>query len=222
MNDEKKEYASPPCSLQDWQAGEQASVAADVASWRGKERDRLLAARRALDPSQRLAHDESIMAHLDRYLQTQLIPGELPLIAVYWPIRGEPDLRNWYSQVAGRGWRLALPAVIERNSALCFRGWRPGESLQPDLLNIPAPAEAPEVLPTVIITPFVGYDREGYRLGNGGGYYDRSLPAMARLPRLIAVGHQFGALRSIYPQPHDIPMNAVVTERGVQEFASCA
>ncbi|ANO52463.1 5-formyltetrahydrofolate cyclo-ligase [Woeseia oceani] len=220
MNEPEKEYASPPCSLQDWQTGEHTSVAADIASWRDNERKRLLAQRRAMDSAARLSHDQSIMAHLDQYLLALIGSGEQPLIAVYWPIRGEPDLRRWYSQAAGRGWRLALPAVVRRDAALSFRSWCPGDELRPDLLNIPAPAACDEVEPAVIITPFVGYDRGGYRLGNGGGYYDRSLPAMARMPQLIAVGDHFGALRSIYPQPHDIPMNAVVTEQGVEEFAS--
>ena len=222
MTDDIKEYASPPCSLQEWQAGVQATAAADVAAWRNKERARLLAQRRSLDSAQRLSNDQSIARHLDHYLQAQVGPGELPLLAVYWPIRGEPDLRDWYSQVAGRGWRLALPAVVARDAPLSFRSWTPGEALQPDLLNIPAPAARADVVPEVIITPFVGYDRAGYRLGNGGGYYDRSLPALPRRPLLVAVGDSHGALRSIYPQLHDIPMQAVVTEQGVHEIPSYA
>jgi 5-formyltetrahydrofolate cyclo-ligase len=77
--------------------------------------------------------------------------------------------------------------------------------------NIPVPADGVEVVPDVLIAPFVGFDARNYRLGYGGGFFDRTLAGLATPRRVIGVGHPSGALPTIYPQPHDIPMDAIAT-----------
>ena len=85
--------------------------------------------------------------------------------------------------------------------------------------NIPIPSERALVEPTVLLVPLLGFDAAGYRLGYGGGYYDRTLAASAPRPFTIGVGHEFGRLQSIYPQSHDIPLDVIVTECGVTRFS---
>src|SRR5690606_34513324 len=100
------------------------------------------------------------------------------VIGIYWPFRGEPDLREWASSAVDRGARLALPVVVARGKPLEFRSWSPGEKLEKGVWNIPVPAAGEVVLPHVVVAPVVGYDDANYRLGYGGGFYDRTLAAM--------------------------------------------
>jgi 5-formyltetrahydrofolate cyclo-ligase len=120
------------------------------------------------------------------------------------------------------GLRLALPVVVERARPLVFRPWWPGVRMEPGVWSIPVPAEGEPMLPDVVVSPLVGFDGRGYRLGYGGGYYDRTLAALrdaGRPPRAIGVGHELAWLETIHPQPHDVPMAVVVTERRVLEAA---
>jgi 5-formyltetrahydrofolate cyclo-ligase len=80
--------------------------------------------------------------------------------------------------------------------------------------NIPVPADGPQVMPKIVIAPVVGFDPDCYRLGYGGGYFDRTLMAMPAGTRVIGVGYAQAAIPTIHPQPHDIPMNLIVTEKG--------
>jgi len=80
--------------------------------------------------------------------------------------------------------------------------------------NTPVPTEGEEVLPDVVIAPLVGFDAACYRLGHGGGFFDRTLASLRRRPRVIGVGYGRLALRTIYPQPHDVPMDFIMTEDG--------
>jgi 5-formyltetrahydrofolate cyclo-ligase len=148
-----------------------------------------------------------VAAELDR-----LIPGEPgTIVSLYWPFRGELDLRDWMRSAAARGVRIALPVVVEKGQPLVFREWLPGARLTRGVWNIPIPADGAEVTPGVIISPVVGFDPRNYRLGYGGGFFDRTLAAMKTPRRVIGVGHPSGALPTIHPQPHDIPMDIIVT-----------
>ncbi|RPH58874.1 MAG: 5-formyltetrahydrofolate cyclo-ligase [Burkholderiales bacterium] len=181
------------------------------ASWRSAERRRLIAERLAMPAGERRRGADRIGATLDR------IVGDASdlIVAVYWPIRGEPDLRGWIDSIRARGARCALPVVVAPGVPLVFRRWDAGARLQPGIWNIPVPADGDRVTPHLVIAPVVGYDVAGYRLGYGGGYYDRTLAAAAPRPRAIGVGYARSALPSIDPQPHDIPMDAIVTDGGV-------
>ena len=103
---------------------------------------------------------------------------------------------------------------VEKKAPLVFRLWQPGGRLVPGVWNIPIPADGDEVLPDVVIAPVVGFDSACYRLGYGGGFFDRTL---ATLPHALAigVGYDAAAISTIYPLPHDVPMEAIVTERGI-------
>ena len=89
----------------------------------------------------------------------------------------------------------------------------PGQAMRSGFWNIPVPTQRDVVLPDLMLAPLVGFDQGNYRLGYGGGYFDRTLASRDPRPIVIGVGYDFGALETIFPQPHDIPMHAILTER---------
>jgi 5-formyltetrahydrofolate cyclo-ligase len=114
--------------------------------------------------------------------------------------------------VRDRGGRCALPAVVARGKPLVFRPWNLGEPLAKGVWNIPVPATTEHVVPDIVIAPVVGFDRACYRLGYGGGFFDRTLATMKNAPRKLGVGFQQQALPTIHPQPNDVPMDMIITE----------
>lgn len=183
----------------------------DLKRWRTVERERLIALRLAIPAEERRRLSERIARELDRLL------GDLSgrTVAAYLPFRGEPDLRFWIEGLSLRGAIAALPVVVAPRSPLEFRTWSRGEPLRPGVWNIPVPGGGTVVTPDVVIAPVVGYDAACYRLGHGGGFYDRTLAALPRRPRILGVGYERLALRTIYPQTYDVPMDAIVTESSV-------
>lgn len=176
--------------------------------WRKVERERLIAARLALPADVRTAHAAIIAEKLD----ARLGDASGKVIAIYWPFRGEPDLRGWAGKMSDQGATIALPVVVEKAAPLVFRSWKAGEKLEKGVWNIPIPAEGAVVIPDVVISPVVGFDGRNYRLGYGGGFYDRTLAALARRPVVIGVGYELQRIATIHPQPHDIAMDVVLTE----------
>lgn len=209
------EYASPPCFMHELEAGEGAQLRHpdpklwnDVTRWRKAERERLIAARLAIPAEERIARSNRIAEKLTVAI------GRVKdhLIGVYWPIRGEPDLRKWMTDIVGAGGRIALPVVIKKGWPLEFRRWAPGDPMERGIWNILVPSHGPSVQPGVVIAPLVGFDSARYRLGYGGGFFDRTLAAMPARPLVIGVGYATSKLGSIYPQPHDIPMDMILTD----------
>ena len=123
-------------------------------------------------------------------------------------------------RLAERGGSCALPIVIEKNAPLVFRIWGKGDKLVSGVWNIPVPADGAEVVPDIVIAPVVGFDPLCYRLGYGGGFFDRTLESFGTKVRILGVGYAQSAISTIYPQPHDIPMDAIVTERETVHPAS--
>lgn len=93
--------------------------------------------------------------------------------------------------------------------------WTPGEELIPGRYGIPVPASGSAVLPDAIVVPCVGFNRAAYRLGYGGGWFDRTLPLLPDSVRVVGVAFGFQATDAFEPQPHDRPMHCIVTEAGV-------
>lgn len=178
----------------------------DVNRFRKAERARLYAARRALSKDELRVESDSA----SRALKDEIGDPEGRVIAGYWPIRGELDLRSFLSDLTLRGAQVALPVVTAKAAPVAFHRWHPGCAMTRGIWNIPVPATAEVLHPDLIIVPLLGVDAQRYRLGNGGGYYDMTLAALAPRPRTIGVGHSFCEIVTIFPQPWDIPMDSVV------------
>ena len=205
------EYASPPCFMHELQDNYRPAMTdawPDVARWRTAERKRLIEQRLAIGAEERAARSQAIAAGLDRAVGK--VAGRI--VSSYWPFRGEPDLRNWTIRVAERGGRIALPVVIRKGWPLEFRIWVPGDPLERGVWNILVPSRGPAVEPDIVVAPVVGFDGGNFRLGYGGGFYDRTLAAMARRPRTIGVGYEEARIPTIYPQAHDIALGEIVTD----------
>jgi 5-formyltetrahydrofolate cyclo-ligase len=186
----------------------------DVVRWRKAERERLIALRLATPSEVRNRSSRLISAALESVL------GEVSgrVVSLYAAFRGEPVLRDLMKRIVERGGRTALPVVIGRGQSLIFRVWTPGDPTRRGVWNIPEPSETAEVVaPDVVVAPVVGFDSACFRLGYGGGFYDRTLASLATRPRVFGVGYSQAAIPTIHPQAHDIPMDIVVTEQGVQQ-----
>ena len=196
---------------------EPADAEQDVAQWRKAERARLRAARQALSVDQRTAAGEALARHLRAYVDTRFGGGAGRVFSAYWPIKGEPDLRGLMAELHAAGWTVALPLVETKAAPLVFRRWTPETRMVRGDWNIPVPPpDAPVLTPEITLAPLVGWDGAGYRLGYGGGYFDRTLAALSPRPFTIGIGLQAARLETIHPQPHDIPLDVILTEAGVQ------
>jgi 5,10-methenyltetrahydrofolate synthetase len=184
--------------------------ARDVQRWRKVERERLLSERSALAVESRARQTQDMASELDAIVGSR----SAPVVSVYWPIKAEPDLRPWMRALQDRAVRVALPVALVLGQPLKFREWRPGGGLARGIWNIPYPADGVEVVPTVTIAPLVGFDAHCYRLGYGGGFFDRTLATLSPKPIAIGVGYPTASIPTIFPQPHDVPMDWIVTGNG--------
>lgn len=183
----------------------------ELIDWRKTERRRLIAAREALDASTLERFRQRIDAALERSF-----PGlATAKVAFCWPIRGEYDARRLARTLRGRGALTALPVVVAPKQPLVFREWHPGVELAMGPLDIPYPKASAEVTPDAVLLPMNGWDRAGYRLGYGGGFFDRTLAALEKRPAVIGISYELGRMETIHQQGWDIPADWVVTERGV-------
>ncbi len=186
----------------------------DVKQWRKAKRAELLAAREAIPADRRRAMSERITEQLiDEFPQLEAMT-----IGFYWPLRGEFDARVAMLHFRKLGARTALPVVIRKAAPLQFRLWWPGAPATVGVYDLPVP-ETEVVVPQAVLMPPVGFDARCYRLGYGGGYFDRTLAAMSPQPLKIGVAFESSRIETIRPQPHDIPMDLVVTERGIHRPA---
>jgi len=188
----------------------------ELRAWRKAERERLIAAREALDR----ATLERYRLQMDAHIERSFPALASATLAFCWPIRGEYDARHLARTLRARGALTALPVIVAPRSPLAFREWHPGVALATGPLGIPYPADSPQVVPEAVLLPMNGWDGEGHRLGYGGGYFDRTLAGFARKPLVIGVSYESARIATIHPQSWDIPADWVVTERGVYRRAS--
>jgi 5-formyltetrahydrofolate cyclo-ligase len=182
-----------------------------VKLWRRGERTRLIAQRQELPAADRRRWSERILAELRSLIVER--PG---VLGVYWPFRAEVDPRPLIDWAVASGREIALPVVVDKKGPLEYRAWRPGEKLVDGVWNIPVPQRGRVVAPSIVLAPLVGFDPECYRLGYGGGYFDRTLAALVPQPLAIGIGFAIQELETIHPQPFDVPMDLIVTEAGTR------
>ncbi|PLW69617.1 5-formyltetrahydrofolate cyclo-ligase [Pseudohalioglobus lutimaris] len=189
--------------------------ARDVARWRKAERVRLGKARASMSVEERSAATGMLTECVRTALYDRCCDVRGVVLSFYWPIRGEPDLRPLMRELHGAGMNIVLPVVETRAAPLVFRLWTPETRMLRDQWQIPVPPpDAPGLVPEIVLAPLVGWTDNGYRLGNGGGYFDRTLAALTPRPLLIGIGFESARLPTIYPQPHDIPLDLILTEAG--------
>ncbi|MBG1230870.1 5-formyltetrahydrofolate cyclo-ligase [Aestuariivirga litoralis] len=140
------------------------------------------------------------------------------VVSAFFPVRSEIDTRPLLGRLAGEGWTTCLPIVIAEGQPLSFRRWLPGEPLDKGFMNIDIPLDtSPEVEPDVLIVPLLAFDRKGFRLGYGGGFYDRTLDKLRAQKKIIAIGAAYAAqeVEEVPHHAHDQHLDFVMTERGV-------
>ena len=179
----------------------------EVKAWRKTARAKLIGARIAVPPAVRAAWSGDLAANL-----RQVLAAAPPPISFYWPFKGEPDLRPLMRELAAAGVAVALPVALRLGEPLTFRAWQRGAPMERGLWDIPIPASATEIVPRTLIAPIVGFDAARYRLGYGGGFFDRTLAKLGPAARAIGVGFSPFALPTIHPQPHDFAMSRILTE----------
>lgn len=169
----------------------------------------------ALLVEQRQAVGDALAGHLRQVLHDRIDCAQNMVLFAYWPIKGEPDLRALMADPNGDGATVAVPLVDTKTAPLTFRLWTPETKRVRGDRDIPVPVPgAPEVMPEIALAPVVGWTADGDRLGLGGGYVDRTLAALDPRPFAIGIGFDAARPNTFYPQPHDIPLDLILTEAG--------
>ncbi|MCX8566034.1 MAG: 5,10-methenyltetrahydrofolate synthetase [Glomeribacter sp. 1016415] len=189
-----------------------ACKAADAAANSSKIslRNALLAARQA---QQAQLHSEAALA---ARIVTVLAERKPHCVAFYWPFAGEFDTRatlvNWLHETPTHC--AALPVITEKGGVLRFYRWTPETPMQEGYFKIPVPTHTSEVQPDVLLVPCVGFDLARYRLGYGGGYYDRTLARLEPRPFTVGISYECGRVMDMLPrEPHDISLDLILTEK---------
>jgi 5-formyltetrahydrofolate cyclo-ligase len=185
----------------------------EVKAWRAARREELIAARLARSAAEREQLSEWMVERLLGLVDV----ATSPVLGIYFPIRGEIDVRELARRHIAAGGQAALPVVVTKGAPVEFWRWDPSERTQRGLWNIPIPRERNVVNPSTLIVPLVGFDRDCFRLGYGAGYYDRTLAAAEPRPRTLGIAAASAELPTIYPQAPDIPMDVIVTDGMVLE-----
>jgi 5-formyltetrahydrofolate cyclo-ligase len=177
-------------------------------------RKRMRALRLVADQKDGPGAARGVMAHLLAAVDKVGI-GQGSVVAGYWPIVTELDDRPLLARLDERGVICALPVVVSAGAPLQFRRWRPLDELEPGVLGTSHPlVTTPEVVPDVVLAPLLACDGEGYRLGQGGGYYDRTLAAMRSRGAVTAVGVGFAVQRvdAVPRSANDERLDWILTE----------
>lgn len=140
------------------------------------------------------------------------------VIAFCLPMRGEIDCQPVIERLITLGWQAAMPVVRALNAPMEFFAWWPQAPMRFDPYGIPVPATHRSHPPDVLLLPLVAFDRAGYRLGYGGGYFDRTLAVLQPRPLTIGVGFDLAEVVDLHPEPHDIPLDVIVTESGIRRI----
>ena len=174
---------------------------------------------------QRLAMPDRVVRCdlLQRVMRIWLVDRPDTVIGAYWPIKGEfdplPALHRWKEDGElldeRQLRRIGLPVVDKMHKTLKFHAWYPGCPMEEDAYGIPKPKETEVIIPTLLFVPCVGYGTGGYRLGYGGGFYDRTLATLEPRPYTVGLGFTHGFLDDLEPEPHDIALDAILNDNGV-------
>ena len=157
--------------------------------------------------------------HLQEVLRVWLVTRGEHSIGAYWPIKGEfdalPALFRWTEGETDTKRRIGLPVINRETRHLRFHVWYPGCPMEDDAYGIPKPKDTEAFEPQLLLVPCVGFGPKGVRLGYGGGFYDRTLAGLLPRPYTVGVGYAHGFIPWLTAEPHDVPLDAMLTEDGV-------
>ncbi|MDO9449288.1 MAG: 5-formyltetrahydrofolate cyclo-ligase [Rugosibacter sp.] len=199
---------------------------ADSSVFRAALRREKLAARITLEPAAHAELSMRLEAHLESFILKASAMQPENTLAFCAPTKNEFDAAPLVSRLIQRKspknlqasseciWRAAMPVVIALNTPMIFRAWTPTTPMSRDCYGIPIPAAGEELAPGIVLLPLVAFDDAGYRLGYGGGYFDRTLAAQVPRPLAIGLGFELARVPSIRPQAHDVPLDVIITEAG--------
>ena len=177
-------------------------------------------ARKAAGDVRKTAHEQlktsAAQALVDQGLE---FAGELTgkTVSGFIPYLSEIDTRPLLDRLGACGCRTCVPVVIENNTPLEFRAWAPGEPTVPGRWGIPVPPDGSQVVdPDILLVPMLAYDTSGYRLGYGGGFYDRTLEKLRAMKPVTAIGVAYSAQQvdAVVRGDHDQPLDWILTEKG--------
>lgn len=200
--------------MSDQSAKSDTNCTIDFRQARAALRREKIAARLALDPVVHQQASARILETLGGFLATK----PAGTLAFCWPIRAEVDCRPLVARLLAGGWRAAMPTVVQTDAPMQFRAWWPDAPMHADPYGIPVPDTEIVGVPDVLLLPLVACDAAGYRLGYGGGYFDRTLAACAPRPLAIGIGFALCLVDSIHPGEHDIPLDASVNEHSLKTY----
>ncbi|HZV55960.1 MAG TPA: 5-formyltetrahydrofolate cyclo-ligase [Rhodocyclaceae bacterium] len=190
----------------------------DSALFRSEQRQARIAARQAMS-SEEIARAS---ATVETHLATLLTARPPQVISFCWPVRNEFDCRPLVGRLLAIGWRACQPVVVAPAAPMEFRAWTPATPMTTDRYGIPIPAKTATTaiiaVPDVVLLPLVAFDELGFRLGYGGGYFDRTLAALATRPLAVGVGFELARVDTVRPEAHDIRLDAIVTEAGIRRI----
>lgn len=161
---------------------------------------------------------------LQNFLHDWLLQRNDLIVGAYWPIKNEfnplPTLQAWQTRVTPHlnlppSRKIALPAVDPNSQTLQYFEWFSGCPMTPDAYGIPTPQHTALVKPDLLLVPCVGYSAQGYRLGYGGGFYDRTLAQMQPQPTSVGLAFATSFIADFLAEPHDLPLSMVLTDAGV-------
>jgi 5,10-methenyltetrahydrofolate synthetase len=173
------------------------------------QREHLIATRARI--GDREARERALRGHVTEWLTR----AEVRAVGFYWPIRGEPDLRGAIADWLEAGERRVAALPVVAGDVLSFHAWVRDAPMRAAEFGIPVPARGRPVQPDCLLIPCVGFDARRFRLGYGGGYYDRTLAQSVPWPLCVGVAFEATRVETIEPQPHDIALDAVITDAAI-------
>jgi 5-formyltetrahydrofolate cyclo-ligase len=192
----------------------------ESAHFRTALRQQLLSKRAARTHVEHAANAAALIAHLQTWLTHDCAPS-IRDIGFCLPTQGECDLTALVTELVGLGWHVSVPVVEQRAAPMIFRHWTPSSAMTHDRHGIAIPDTAACAPPALLLIPVVGVDVRGFRLGYGGGYFDRTLAdltARGMRPLCVGVGFECARIETIHPAAHDEQLDLLVTECGLQPF----
>jgi len=189
-------------------------------------RMRLRSLREAIPVAERQQASAQLCAELRRWFDARSTSRHTlghtapEIVAGFWPLESEPDLRPLYEYLHTQGLTVALPVVVNKHAPLEFHAWRPTDTLKPGTFGVLEPARREKLIPDVLLIPTLGFTDYGARMGYGGGYYDRTLANLNEADKdFLALGIAWNQARieeqtGYRPEAHDYPLDAILTPSG--------